>query len=220
MTSTLDPLRHRLSEWVAGPAGTLLVNGAAARIPQELMISTGQRVLDVGCGRGSLLRLLDERVGFRYPPVGVETARPLLRRAVADEAGSERPLLLAQASPAALPFPDGSFEVVTCGYVLRSLDDSQAAAVFTEVRRVLRGGGLALLWDFAPTRNARLDHWNRRWLGPGGRAAHLRTTRELMHLARHAGFPFARPAQLRPFVFPPIPRASVLVGLPPEGYSE
>ena len=39
-----------------------------------------------------------------------------------------------------------------------------------------------------------------------------------MAAAEAGGFPFVTDANLRPFLFPPIPRASVLIGIPPEGY--
>ena len=208
-----------MDAWLAGPAGTLLVNGAATRIPQELMLSNGQRVLDIGCGRGTLLRLLDDRVQFTRPPAGLEASRALLQRGREDAHRAPRPVLLTQGAPHALPFASDTFDIVTCGYVLRRLDDAQAASLFGEVLRVLRGGGLALLWDFAPAGSARLDAWNRRWLQPLGGGAHLRSTRSLANMARAAGFPFVRPARLRPFLLPPVPRASLLVGRPPEGYT-
>jgi ubiquinone/menaquinone biosynthesis methyltransferase len=46
----------------------------------------------------------------------------------------------------ALPFPDGSFDVVTAGYGLRNVPDLRAA--IDEIHRVLKKGGQALSLDF------------------------------------------------------------------------
>ena len=46
----------------------------------------------------------------------------------------------------ALPFPDGSFDVVTAGYGLRNVPDLRAAV--DEIHRVLKKGGQALSLDF------------------------------------------------------------------------
>jgi hypothetical protein len=85
---------------------------------------------------------------------------------------------------------------------------------------VLAGGGLALLWEFAPSGSARLDAWNRRVLGPRVHDPVLRSTSTLLKHAERAGFEFWRDAVLRPFFLPPIPRASILVGRAPEGWQQ
>ena len=46
----------------------------------------------------------------------------------------------------------------------------------------------------------------------------LRSSATLRRLAVEAGAPFTRFADLRPFLLPPIPRASIIVGRPPEGF--
>ena len=74
------------------------------------------------------------------------------------------------------------------------------------------------MWEFGPTGNARLDGWNARLLSTGISAPRLRSSDTLRGFAERAGFPFVRYADLRPFILPPIPRASILVGRPPEGF--
>lgn len=88
------------------------------------------RVLDLGCGRGGVMELLADHVAL---PVGVdpdlsslvEYRAPVVRRAVA----------LADA----LPFPEASFDLVLCSWVIEHLANPQAA--FGEVARALRPGG-------------------------------------------------------------------------------
>jgi ubiquinone/menaquinone biosynthesis C-methylase UbiE len=89
-------------------------------------------------------------------------------------------------------------------------------AFLHEVHRVLAPRGLALIWEFGPTGNRRLDSWNAKVVGPAGERVRLRSTRTLREHADAVGFEFTRDADLRPFLFPPIPRASVLIGIPPE----
>src|SRR6478609_2322769 len=64
--------------------GTVLVNTPAFRLHTELQIRANQRVLDVGCGRGSLLQTLSARVPFTKVPVGVDVSRAMLRLGVED----------------------------------------------------------------------------------------------------------------------------------------
>ena len=51
----------------------------------------------------------------------------------------------------ALPFPDGSFEVVTAGYGLRNLADWQKG--LCEMQRVARPGGRLVVLDFGRPKN-------------------------------------------------------------------
>src|SRR5262245_34091386 len=94
------------------------------------------RILDCGCGTGANLELLGaygRASGFDLSEVGLRIAREL---------GRER---LVRATVAAAPFPAGSFDLVTSFDVLYSLppDDEQRAV--SEMYRLLRPGGYALI---------------------------------------------------------------------------
>ncbi len=215
--ASLSPLAV-LERFLGSPAGAFLVNAPVFQLKENLKIEPWMRALDVGCGSGSALRLLDERVRFERAPVGVDFSSVAIRQARASARGGDRPRECARASALALPFRDGTFDLVISSYLVRHLDDEEIRVFLPEVKRVLAPGGLALLWDCAPTGNPRLDEWNARVLAMGVGAPHLRSTRALMALGELAGFEYIRPAKLRPFLFPPIPRASVLLGKPPEGW--
>ena len=201
--------------WLLGEQGAFLINTPAVRLPSELRLDRSERVLDIGCGRGALLRQLDRQLHFERDPVGLDFSRAMLGLAAADEARAGRPSALVRGSAIALPFAAERFSLVLCGHLLKHLDDDAVRDLLDNIWRVLAPGGLAVLWEFAPTGRRRLDAWNRRWLTAGVQPQRLRSTARLLALARGAGFPFATDAELRPFLVPPIPRASVLIGRPP-----
>lgn len=92
----------------------------------------GERVLDVGCGRGQALSVVAGRVGPAGLAVGVDIV-------VAPSGGST----LAQASADALPLPTGAFDAVLCVNALEAV--REPAQALSEMRRVLRPGGRLLL---------------------------------------------------------------------------
>jgi len=97
-------------------------------------------LLDVACGTGDLSRLARRR---RYRVIGADLSRGML---AANHTGT--PLL--QADCSRLPFPDGVFDGIVCGYALRNFTDLPAA--LAETARVVRPGGrLAMLEVDAPT---------------------------------------------------------------------
>jgi len=212
-SSALSP-RALARRFAISPAGTFLTNTPVFQLKENLKLEPWMRALDVGCGAGAALRLLDERVRFEMAPVGLATALPRSARGVRGEGQPE----LLRALPTALPFGDGAFDFVMSGHLASHLEDDELQRFLLEVRRVLARGGLALVWDYSPTGNPRLDRWNQGVLARGTHRPLLRSTRALMAFGEMAGFGYIRPARLRPFLMPPIPRASVLLGLPPEGW--
>ncbi len=92
----------------------------------------GGRVLDLGCGTGRNLPLF----GSGVRPIGVDPCLQTLQKARRRAPGV--PLLQARAE--ALPFRDGSFDVVVSGLVFCSVADVPRG--LDEVRRVLKPGGV------------------------------------------------------------------------------
>ena len=205
-----------LMRWFLAERGAFFVNGPLLRLPADLNLTGAERTLDIGTGRGALLRLLDRQLPFERDPVGLDFSRPMLRLAADDEARAGRPSALVQGSAARLPFADASFQLVLCGHLVKHLDDDGLRDLLDEVYRVLSPGGLALIWDFAPTGLRLLDAFNRLFITSHVKEPYLRSAATLMRFADEAGFPFVTDALLRPFLLPPIPRASVLIGRPPE----
>lgn len=204
----------RLYGLLAGPPGLMLVNTPAFNLHEELQLKPETRLLDVGCGSGALLELLASRVAFQRPPVGIDLSTTMLH--LTNPASAS----LVEGSGVQLPFADESFEVVTCAHVAKHLDDSSLLLMLAEIRRVLSFGGIALLWDFAPTRSRMLNRWNEFVVTLGVRDCNLRGYATLSAFALEAGFEWVSNAHLRPFIYPPIPRASVIMGKAPVGWRE
>jgi demethylmenaquinone methyltransferase/2-methoxy-6-polyprenyl-1,4-benzoquinol methylase len=97
-------------------------------------------VLDLACGTGDLTRLARRR-GFDV--VGSDLSAGML-------AANSTGVPLVEADGSGLPFGDGVFDGVVCGYALRNFTD--LAATLRECARVLKAGGrLAVLEVDAPT---------------------------------------------------------------------
>ena len=146
MNTTIIKQRQQAA-WAAGDYAAV---GARILITSELLcesvdLRAGEQVLDVACGSGNAslaaARRFCQVVGVDYVPALLERAR---QRAVAE--GLEATFQEADAE--ALPFPDGSFDVVlsTCGAMFAP-DQEQTAS---ELLRVCRPGGRIGMVNWTP----------------------------------------------------------------------
>ncbi len=101
-------------------------------------IGRGDRVIDVGCGPGSITVGL-ARVAGHVTGVDVDHAEFTNARAYTAKHGIENVEFL-EGSIYELGFPDASFDVCTLFSMVETLDDPLAG--LAEVRRVVRPGGL------------------------------------------------------------------------------
>ncbi len=113
----------------------------------------GKRVLEVGCGTGELLRAV-WRDAKPARLVGLDPDPGMLAQAEAKFRGSGVAAELLRGWAEALPFPDGSFDVVLSSLMLHHLDTSTKRAALREWRRVLAPGGALVLVDFGVPRSA------------------------------------------------------------------
>ena len=99
-------------------------------------------MLDVGCGTGSLVALVVERLGVRA--WGVDASAAMIEQA---KRRGVRGAGFRQARADALPFRDGWFDAATMRLVVHLLGE-QRPAVFAELARVLRPEGRLFVWTF------------------------------------------------------------------------
>ncbi|HZO31712.1 MAG TPA: methyltransferase domain-containing protein [Chloroflexota bacterium] len=112
-----------------------------------LDVAPGERVLEVGCGSGAVLRDLARRVAPAGRAVGVDPSPMMLQIAseLASEAGLNELVDLREGDARSLPFPDGEFDVVLAVTTLSHVPDGERAV--PELRRVTRPGGRVGVFD-------------------------------------------------------------------------
>src|SRR5262245_1133841 len=191
---TLQPVRHETYTHGHAPAtvrqhGQRTADEAAAFLLPEL--SAGTRVLDVGCGPGSITRGLAERVA-PGAVVGVDLSQETLESARRDAAARGLTnLRYEEGSVYAVPFPDASFERPYAHQVLQHLRERGAA--LREMLRVLRPGGLLAIrdidwatvayWPRDPWLDRFVEIHFRTWYRNGGEPAMGRQLRALFNAA-------------------------------------
>ncbi|MEM9187319.1 MAG: class I SAM-dependent methyltransferase [Planctomycetota bacterium] len=143
--------RRRVQRVYDGPQGALLATASRLSLHialGERLFSSGKfdlggcrRILDVGSGAGQLAGHLLKHADQDAYIACTDLSHGMLRRA-RQRLASDRPDYLA-ADLSRLPFRDGAFDCVSCGYVLEHLPDPEPG--LREMARVLQPGGKMLL---------------------------------------------------------------------------
>ena len=111
------------------------------RAVRDLRLAAASRVLDVAAGTGDFTR---ELAAQGHRAVATDLSFGML-----DAARGVRARV--QADAVHLPFPDGAFDGITCGYALRNFTD--LSATFVEMARVVRPGGRLSFLEVAEPRS-------------------------------------------------------------------
>jgi SAM-dependent methyltransferase len=195
---------RRAGDWssVQEPTAVPLYASALSR----LAIGPGTRVLDAGCGAGLFAEIAARRGGV---VVGVDVSEPLVAAARSRFPGPRFEV----ADVEALPFEDGSFDVVTAFNVFQYAD--RPAAAFAEAARVAARAArvLVAVWgdpedcealSYAGAVNAFLPSQP----APGPGALALSDPKSLDELAAGAGLAAVEEGEVEvPFLYPDLETA-------------
>jgi SAM-dependent methyltransferase len=153
------PRDLELHEWGSAPDcyGPRHDYRESLMLRQLLPSLPGPRVLNAGCGAGSLsLRMANAGLDVTSVDASEAFVARLAGLMARRHPGRRLPVELADLH--ALELPDASFDGVTCGEVLEHLDDDRTA--MAELARVLAPGGVLVASVPAnPWRYDWLDHW-------------------------------------------------------------
>jgi demethylmenaquinone methyltransferase/2-methoxy-6-polyprenyl-1,4-benzoquinol methylase len=113
----------------------------------------GKRCLDVGTGTGEIAFQLAGRAGKDGDVTGVDITPRMLELAEKKMGSRKLPkdVRFIAGDALALDFDEGSFDIVTSGYMLRNVTDIQRA--IDEMHRVLRPGGKVIVAELAKPGN-------------------------------------------------------------------
>ncbi len=122
------------------------------RLIAQAKLKRDQRILDLGCGTGTLLTMIREQ----YPKAhltGVDGDPKILE--IARKKSKKRNLKMAldQALSSKLPYPDGSFDRVVSSLFFHHLDSMEKKKTFREIFRVLKRGGELHIADWGKAQN-------------------------------------------------------------------
>lgn len=167
----------------------------------------GARVLDFGCGSGISVSSLS---GAGFDTHGVDFSEEAINFGTTQGIKNLQSIVDEQ-----LPFPDASFDAVTCMDVLEHLKDEQPA--LSEMRRVLKPGGLLIImvpaYEFLWGQQDEIAHHYRRY-----------TLGRLIEVVRHDSLmPLVKRSYFNTFLFPVVAVVrcgSWILGLTPKRESD
>lgn len=111
-----------------------------------------KKVLDVAVGTGDLAIEIVKR-GKAEEVIGLDLSTEMMRVGAekARRKGLEERISFIEGSALKMPFPDNSFDAVTCAYGIRNF--SQLAKGLQEFQRVLKPGGQLIILEFSYPQN-------------------------------------------------------------------
>jgi len=131
---------------------TCLFRGKGRELRQRAatlaQLQPGDRVLDVGCGTGTLALEVQRRVGSAGRVVGIDPGTEQIARARAKAARHHMPIAFQVGVIEQLAFPEQTFDVVLSTLMMHHLPKSLKVQGLAEIARVLKGGGCLIIADF------------------------------------------------------------------------
>jgi ubiquinone/menaquinone biosynthesis C-methylase UbiE len=164
--------------------GLLGLDRARRSLLLQSDLRPGHRVLDIGCGTGSLA-VLAKQLFPDVEVIGVDPDEKALARATRKARRVGAPIQFDRGFSDALDYPDASFDRVFSSFMFHHLGRDEKARTLREIRRVLKADGSLHLLDFGGPDSA--GHRSRL---PGVHSHHRLTdneTRTILGLLTDAG---------------------------------
>ena len=126
-----------------------LLGGDAARraLLNQVALRPGQRVLDVGCGTGTLATLI-KQLHPKVEVLGLDPDPKALARARGKAQSAAVSVQFDQGFGDELPYAGASFDRVFSSFMFHHLPAEEKGSTLREIRRVLKTGGELLMMDF------------------------------------------------------------------------
>ncbi len=155
LTPVVEPRRtyipaagHALTLPLYDPLVKLLGGDPTRRIlVEQAAIQPGHRVLEIGCGTGSLV-LLVKRLHPDVDVVGLDPDPKALARGRRKTERAGVSIQFDQGFADEMPYPEGSFDRVFSSFMFHHLRRNEMEETLREVRRVLKPGGFLHMLDF------------------------------------------------------------------------
>ena len=192
--------RYDLMGWFCD---TFLFRGQVRELRQRTAtlarLQSGDAVLDVGCGTGTLAMEVARRVGSAGRVVGVDPSTQQIARARAKAARRHVPIDFQIGVIEHLAFPDQTFNVVLSTLMMHHLPADVKRQGLAEIVRVLKPGGRLVIADFKRKQERQ------------GRAARFHaggsSIQDLAVMVSDAGFSQLETEEMRPSRFSAFPGA-------------
>jgi len=146
----------------------------------------GKALLDIGCGTGGPASVLAGEKGARVTALDVEPQLLERARRTAAAAGVAARMTFTLAEPGPLPFEAQTFDVVFSKDALIHIPDKRA--LYKEILRVLKPGGLFAASDWLASAGAMDDPAFRRYVDLGHLKFTMATAQETASVMRACGF--------------------------------
>jgi ubiquinone/menaquinone biosynthesis C-methylase UbiE len=112
------------------------------------LLRPGDKVLDVGCGTGTLALDTQAQVGTDGQVCGIDPGTQQIARARSKASRLRLPVDFQIGVIEHLPFPDQTFDAVLSTIMMHHLPDGLKRRGLAEIARVLRPGGRLVIADF------------------------------------------------------------------------